>query len=182
MLFSKSLHTTLISSVAEELGEIGITDFILKNKLDPCDVQVEISTSIHGAEPVTMRIYHERWKDLRRFAFLRGDYQSATLLDRVQCPRNPYPLDPKTLCEYIFYKSFSTSTLLYEYGTKEPARDVENILGALSTGRTRGTHRATYKSLLAQFARCTVRTSTYGDRTTACVMRAYGATQIIYPP
>ena len=78
MHFPKSVHTTIISTVAEELGEVGIDKFILKNNLDTSEMPVAITTSIKGAESVTMRLYTDRWLDLRRFAMLRGDYQSAT--------------------------------------------------------------------------------------------------------
>lgn len=116
--------STCISKEVQTLGEVGVRKFIQLNKLKTTDNPIEISTAIDSAKESTLKLYTERWQDLLRFCYLRGDYQSACILDRSCCPENPLPCKPETLAEYIEYKSSPTATLRNKYGTTVPALDV----------------------------------------------------------
>lgn len=87
------------SSIRGGKGIAGIKKFILDNRLDDTAAPLEITYSERNGNKTTIAEYHSRWEDMLKFAYLRGDYRSATLLNRKLCPRNPYPLDPSTVAE-----------------------------------------------------------------------------------
>lgn len=117
----------IISAECQRLGEIGIRDFIVKNNLDAVSEPVKrIVNTPKSCNEKTLTEYYARWHELKLFAFLRGDYQSAALLDRLLCPRNPLPLRPELIVEYYQYKIGELKEKLFVCGTQIPALDVEN--------------------------------------------------------
>ena len=68
-----------------------------------------------GGKDKTYEQYVGRVEDLLRFCYLVGDYESAVLFDRNNCPKNPLPLSPDTLKSYLDHKcGFSGETLVYK--------------------------------------------------------------------
>jgi integrase len=132
--FNTSKHSTRANDDVMRRGETGVLEFIQINKLNDFEPVVLISTTVKNAKEATIRSYSRIWTDLLRFSCLRGDYQSATLLNRTLCPQNPFPLNPSTLCEYLEYKSNSTDTpLIVHKSNKIHAVDVEgNIMYCLN--------------------------------------------------
>jgi hypothetical protein len=126
MMNVKSGPALTIPESIELEGIAGIKKFISENNLDDVSpVRVIASTSKRANED-TMKEYHQRWVELRKFCFLIGDYQSATLLYRTMCPRNPFPIKPETVVEYYDYKTNKKNSVLLNSVTKEP---LLNILG-----------------------------------------------------
>lgn len=118
----------LISDEILKKGEKGIRDFIINNKLDNFSEPVkEIVNTPKSCGKITLEAYYARWHEMKLFAFVRGDYQSATILDRVLCPRNPLPVRPELLVEYYQYKVGELDEKLYVAGsTTVYALDVLN--------------------------------------------------------
>jgi hypothetical protein len=84
-------------------------------------VVVEGATE-RSANKKTRQEYRGMWQQLRCFAVLREDYQSAALLTREICPFNPLPILPSTLCEYLRYKYEKKGKVLCEHKTETPVR------------------------------------------------------------
>lgn len=120
--------STYINKEVQKLGELGVAKFIQVNKLELPDNPLEITTRTDSASASTLKNYSERWQDLLRFCYLRGDYQSACILVRATCPKSPFPCKPQTLAEYVEYKSFDTAKVLNKHGTNVPALDVQGNL------------------------------------------------------
>lgn len=118
------LTSTVIDEEVQRRGELGIRNFMQVNNLQIPENPVEICTTTDSACATTLKIYSDRWEDLLRFCYLRGDYRSACILNRRICPSNPLPCKPETLAEYIEYKSSLSDTLLNIHGTTVPALDV----------------------------------------------------------
>jgi hypothetical protein len=116
---------TKIPPAVEARGIAGIDKFISDHQLDGGAATLVISHSGRNGKPPTIASYHARWEDMLKFSYLRGDYQSATLLHRKKCPRNPYPLKPSTVAEYYDYKLLDQGRPLMAYGTEKQAVDVE---------------------------------------------------------
>ncbi len=106
-------------------GYIGIANFILENGLDNEAPPLKIRTSLSNAKAATMKEKYARWREMLEFCFLIGEYQSATILERNKCPSNPLPVLPKTIVEYLYFKTLSVDTVLLDSVTREPLYTVE---------------------------------------------------------
>lgn len=120
----KSGPALTIPASIELIGVAGIKKFISDNDLDDTSPLRVISSTSKRANADTMKSYHARWLEMRKFCFLIGDYQSATLLYRTMCPRNPFPIKPETVVEYYDYKTNKKGTKLLNSVTKEPRLDI----------------------------------------------------------
>lgn len=84
----------------------------------------------------TKREYKYKWTEMMKFFYLIGDYQSAMLVDRENCPVNPLPFKPSSLALYLNYRcGIPGSALCDEKGL--PKTDINNnpilILGGLNS-------------------------------------------------
>jgi hypothetical protein len=86
-------------------GVASIKLFISKNNLQINKQGVVTGETVCNAKPSTIAEYKGIWYQLRQFAILRVDYQSAAVLYRELCPRNPLPVQPELLAEYIKCKT-----------------------------------------------------------------------------
>jgi hypothetical protein len=117
MSFKDQSRITL-TAWQEERGISGIKNFIKSNRLTRSDRGVVTGETRRHAKQGTIKEYQSIWYQLRSFAILREDYQSAALLTRELCPDNPLPVRPELLSEYIQWKSMDKGKNLYVYKTR----------------------------------------------------------------
>ena len=75
----------------------------------------EVRTTIHGRcanETGTRRIFENRWVDMCRFFIEIGDFQSALICDRKNCPDSPHPIEPMSLNVYVTFNFEEKGQLL----------------------------------------------------------------------
>jgi len=60
----------------------------------------------------TEKAYKDKWKELMKFFYLIGDYQSAMLVDRENCPNQPLPFRPESFAMYLDYRCGDAGTPL----------------------------------------------------------------------
>jgi hypothetical protein len=75
----------------------------------------------------TIAEYSARCLEFKKFCYLKGDYQSATLAHRTKCPKNPLPFQSHTFVEYLDFKYTDAGTVLKQHGTELPLLDVLGI-------------------------------------------------------
>ena len=86
-------------------------------------VPLMMVTSI-GTDATNLSLtYGRRWKQIRRFCLLIGDYQSALLCDRKLCPDRPLPMNPSTVCAYLAYMCTDYGATITDYKTGKPLKD-----------------------------------------------------------
>ena len=61
----------------------------------------------HDGTDKTLPQYNKYWLELGRFAFLIGDYITATICSDKQRPKDPLPADPNTVGTFYQYKSLT---------------------------------------------------------------------------
>jgi hypothetical protein len=69
--------------------------------------------------------YEARWEEMRKFYFMIGCHQSATLCHRMKCPDNPLPFVAESFMYYLDYKYGAAGTVLLQHGTSLPKLDVQ---------------------------------------------------------
>jgi hypothetical protein len=112
-----------ITPAVESKGHAGIAEFISKHELDTSLPPIYIKSNTRG--DLALRVvseYHGRWKELQKFFFMIGDYQSATLCDRDTCPTNPLPIKPESLSLYLDFKFGNRGTPLRQYGLENESQ------------------------------------------------------------
>ena len=75
-------------------------------------------------QPATKRAYVEKWKEMARFFYMIGCYQSAMLVDREICPTKPLPFRPESYALYISYRMSKPGIKMYHPSTLKPVKDV----------------------------------------------------------
>lgn len=70
--------------------------------------------------------YEIYWKTVRDFCFFVGDYQSAIIFCRDQCPLNPYPMNIETCIHCLRFLVWKKGTPLKHYRTNEIVKDRQN--------------------------------------------------------
>jgi hypothetical protein len=60
----------------------------------------------------TEKGYKDKWKEIMKFFYMIGDYQSAMLVDREKCPTKPLPFRPEGFAMYLDYRCCEPGTLL----------------------------------------------------------------------
>jgi len=68
----------------------------------------------------TEKAYKDKWKEMMKFFYLIGDYQSAMLVDREKCPNKPLPFRPDSFAVYLDYRCGVAGTTL-----KKPNGDAQ---------------------------------------------------------
>ena len=68
--------------------------------------QIQITASNDGdgttsSRESTLKRYESIWKGLLDYCIVTGDYTSAIILDRHQCPLNPFPVSSDTAINYL---------------------------------------------------------------------------------
>jgi hypothetical protein len=119
-----SILNFTIPKPVQVAGEEGIRKFITANKLTSPTVQQTITDTVNHASVGTVLEYHNRWEEMKKFCFLLGDYESATLLDRKLCPRNPFPLKPETISLYYQFKTGALDKPLSQFNSSEKHVDI----------------------------------------------------------
>jgi hypothetical protein len=115
-----------IPSVIHDMGKRGVLEVIRRNKLTVQDDAIVITSSEKNCNAETLREYHNRWEEIKKFCYLIGDYESAVLLDRKNNKVvNPLPVKPKTLCMYMEWKTYDKKIDLTKYMSTELALDVK---------------------------------------------------------
>jgi hypothetical protein len=69
------------------------------------------------------KLYEDRWKDMRKFFCMIGDYQSALIVSRDVCPDFPLPIKPASLCAYASFYCNDVGTTVMHYATDQPILD-----------------------------------------------------------
>jgi hypothetical protein len=95
----------------------GIDLFLTTNQLHRTVGSTVTGDTVRNACPRTVNEYMSIWNQVLKFAILREDYQSASLLSRTKTPNNPLPVRPQLLAEYINWKSLRPEEHLYVYKT-----------------------------------------------------------------
>lgn len=67
-------------------------------------------------ESGTQKNYQLRWKEMMKFFYLIGDYQSAMLVDRLYCPKKPLPFRPESFAMYLDFRCGKAGTMLKKPG------------------------------------------------------------------
>lgn len=117
----------VIPADIEEAGYQGVEAFIRDHNLDTTH-KIHVRHTQKNANTGTIREYHRRYTEMKKFCFLIGDYQSATLLDRSRCPSNPYPMKPETFITYLDFKYGRKGSHLME-GDQLEGNQVKDIKG-----------------------------------------------------
>jgi hypothetical protein len=60
----------------------------------------------------TEKGYKDKWKEMMKFFYMIGDYQSAMFVDREKCPTKPLPFRPDSFAMYLDYRCGEPGTLL----------------------------------------------------------------------
>jgi hypothetical protein len=132
MLFTVTQTRILLNEWQEAQGVAGILSFIdsyqlarnerlvVANGISTTETVVVTGETERSAQACTKTEYHQIWNQVRSFAVVREDYQSACILTREMCPFNPLPVRPSTLCEYMKFKYQKAGTIVCEYGTDTP--------------------------------------------------------------
>jgi hypothetical protein len=76
-----------------------------------------------SAKQTTIDRYQTFWKTLRDFCFVLGDYKSAMILCRDDCPSNPFPIALKTAVHCLRFCVMEKGTVLRDMDTNEPVID-----------------------------------------------------------
>ena len=63
-------------------------------------------------DPGTRSRYKSLWAEMMRFFYLIGDFRSAMLVDRDNCPKKPLPFDPTSFAIYLDYVVARQETFL----------------------------------------------------------------------
>jgi hypothetical protein len=85
-------HAVRITDDILKLGDDGVDKFITDNGLTIPATPFIISVANTSKKAVgTIAEYSARWLEFKKFCYLKGDYQSATLAHRTKCPENPLP-------------------------------------------------------------------------------------------
>jgi hypothetical protein len=111
-----------------------------KLNLDMRDVQYELTgsnkrTLVMGTDPVavvSMKAYNGVWSGLCNFCWLIGDYDSAMMLDRANCPKDPPTVATETLILYLRFRVYPANSYLTQHGTDhmgDSAPRVKNVNG-----------------------------------------------------
>jgi hypothetical protein len=118
-------HAVKITADIIELGDKGVDLFIADNGLTIPATPLIISVANTAKKNVsTIAEYGARWLEVKKFCYLKGDYQSAALCHRTKCPVNPLPFRSETFMEYLDFKYTVAGTILKKHGTELPLLDV----------------------------------------------------------
>ena len=124
MKIAKSALSSLLNDEIKQRGADGIEKFIRDHGLDAENPIRRLIPGENGINKGTIADYCRRWAELKQFFILIGDYQSACLCDRVNCPFNPYPIKPESLCMYFLWKFGKKDKLLTTYGSTDVQLDI----------------------------------------------------------
>ena len=124
MKIAKSALSSLLNDEIKQRGADGIEKFIRDHGLDAENPIRRLIPGENGINEGTIADYCRRWAELKQFFILIGDYQSACLCDRVNCPSNPYPIKPESLCMYFSWKFGEKDELLTTYGSTDVQLDI----------------------------------------------------------
>jgi hypothetical protein len=118
-------HAVNISSDIQRLGEAAVELFIHEHNLTSIGPrrQISINNTAHKCDG-TIEEYEARWEEMRKFFYMIGDSQSATLCHRLKCPDNPLPFNAESFMQYLDFKYGSATQLLRKHGTNEPLLDI----------------------------------------------------------
>jgi hypothetical protein len=94
-------HPLKLTDLEEEKAPVGVRAFLQNHELTPTAADIVIKSTCKTSKESTIEVYGRYCHDLYKFAVLRGDYCSASLLDRKLCPDSTFPVLPSTICEYI---------------------------------------------------------------------------------
>jgi hypothetical protein len=93
-----------------------------KKKLEDLIHRLQLTRPNHPLDPFTsmtvMRVvttqkaYKDKWKEMMKFFYMIGDYQSAMLVDRDLCPNNPLPFQPNSFATYLDYRCGEPGSIL----------------------------------------------------------------------
>ena len=80
-------------------------------------------------EESTQYAYENCWKEMARFFYIIGDFQSAMLVDRKICPTDPLPFLPESFCLFMTYRCAQRGLpLLHPKTGKQVKSDVDGTL------------------------------------------------------
>jgi len=93
-----------------------------KEKLDELILRLQLSQPSQPFDPFsimtvqrdesTEKAYKAKWKEMMKFFYLIGDYQSAMLVDREKCPIQPLPFRPDSFAMYLDYRCGEPGVIL----------------------------------------------------------------------
>jgi hypothetical protein len=115
MVFSKDQTRIKLPAWQEAEAIQKILNFVIENDLVIGDSGEVVGETTRNAGPGTINEHRMIWQQLRGFAILREDFQSATILSRDMCPVNPLPVKPETLAEFLLWKTQDRGNTLYEF-------------------------------------------------------------------
>ena len=78
-----------------------------------------------SARDSSIERYESVWGPFANFCFLLGDYESAMLPLRMQCPGDPFPVKMETAVLYMQYRVKMKGELLKHHKTDQPVKDMK---------------------------------------------------------
>jgi len=115
-----------IGSAFRLAGLAKLRDRIKELELDTKSPKIKIvgctseSVGTDKAKGVSITRYETIWKGLLDFCFLVEDYDSAMLVARNECPKDPLPVSLDTAIAFMRYKVLKLGTVLLHHKTNEP--------------------------------------------------------------
>ena len=81
------------------------------------------SPGTDGAADSTIERYEPVWRTMRDFSFVTGDYKSAIIFCRDDCPANPFPISEDSAIHCLRFCTFKKGEPLLHYQTNLPVND-----------------------------------------------------------
>lgn len=118
------------------------------------------------ASQSTIDRYTPYWSTLRDFCFLVGDYKSAMILCRDDCPTNPFPISVQTAVHCMRFCVMEEGSSLLDKDTNEPVQDINgNAIKCVGIWRAASTLKG-YQSALSKI--CSHYDTTKGEYFKPC--------------